>query len=116
MKTFRYSTFKEDGSSCCGGDTEDFPRCAPCADATFISAAPEPYVPGIAAALRAAQATPNDDYRAARMLALKSEQSALDEYIEANPFPRMTAAEAEEYAPIDIYAEGIKALLEKESK
>lgn len=62
---------------------------------------PNPYAAGLAS-LRAAEATPEsrfaEQYAAERLRALAAERAALDAHIEANPFPRLTAAEAAEYA------------------
>jgi hypothetical protein len=70
--------------------------------------------------MRAASATDLSrfevDYKASRLRELAAEYAEIDAHLEANPSPRLTAAELAEYAPPDPYEAGIKALRAKATR
>jgi hypothetical protein len=75
--------------------------------------APNPYEPHLKK-LRAASMTPEQAfearYRAERLAAFEAEYARAAAHREANPIPRLTAAELSPYAAPDGFAEGLKAL------
>ena len=78
--------------------------------------APNPYE-GALAVMRAATATAASTFEEAwksdRLRATSATRAALDA---AGPMPRLTAAEAAEFAPPDPYAPGLAALREGEAR
>lgn len=79
-------------------------------DMTEDYAPPDSYGPALAV-LRAATATNESTFearwKAERLRELDAEGARLDARIEATPFPRLTASEAEEFAPPDPYKAGL---------
>jgi len=82
-------------------------------------APPDPYAAGLAQ-LRAATATPlstfEDQYKASRLRELAAEYDRAAAHLEVNPSPRLTAAEATEYAAPNPYEAGLKALRAKKTR
>jgi hypothetical protein len=92
-------------------------------NAVTTAAAPRPYDAPLKARV-AANVTPEREfentYKARRLAEFAAEYARTDAHREANPSPRLTAAEAaefhERYRAPDPYAAGLKALRAKEKR
>jgi hypothetical protein len=92
----------------------------PCDSCTELrdAAPPNAYEPHLRQ-LRAAAAPLSafaSNYREARLLDLAAEHARIADHIAAHPFPRLTAAESQEYAAPNAYEQSLKALRAKEHR
>lgn len=85
-------------------------------DAKLRDAPPNPYEHDLK--LRAAGTTPSfeDTYRSERLAQLDAEHARCEAHLAAQPTPRLTTAEAAEFAPPNSYEAGIKTLRSTESQ
>jgi hypothetical protein len=103
-------------SGCTYCDPETFGMFRGCSDDDYTPI--DPYAPALLAARAASERqTPEQalqafaaQHTAARLASLAVEQREIDADVEANPYPRLTAAEAEESAAPDPYAAGIEQM------
>jgi hypothetical protein len=87
--------------------------CVSCAELRDLEAATPPNPYAAVTPLRAVEPTFEQEWKASRHPDHEAEHARTAAHLDANPSPRLTAAETEPYAPPNPYAAGIKALQEK---